>query len=358
VKKKLVCLLLYGALPYLLYSAIAWRRRALEHLPVFRTFHTAWQSLSYPQKLWFTLASFLPSLSLILAAASWAWGLWVARPALRWRPLPVQERRIVLVNDLSASMQGAKEETLRRATRAFFEALFRDPHRENLRVGVVIFSGQAKVLLPLVRVGEPSGGFSGEQKERLFSVLSSMSTLDPAMGDGTELGEGLWTGLELIVRYGRREDPLLLGRWRRLKEAILRGRFQAGSPESAQAQWGTHKDSVLVAFTDGFVEGEKLSSAAVFSLAKALGIRTYFLSVEAVPAFLASTVDRALGHLALEESATLESLYREIASREARPSFRESMELDLSGRREAMWLGFFFFGVGILSRCRAKAYVP
>ncbi|CAF0698432.1 vWA domain-containing protein [Candidatus Methylacidithermus pantelleriae] len=356
--KAIFWVFLYGLLPFLAFSALRWRSKARQWLPGFEVFVKAWKNLSFGKRFRLWIATYFPVLCLLLAIASWSCGLWIAKPVARWKPLPVKERRIVLVNDLSASMQGTGEERLRQAVLAFLNTLLHDPNRENVRLGVVEFSGTAKVLLPLVKIADSSGITSEIRKKRLIELLSSMGTSDPAMGDGTELGEGLWAGLELIVRYGRRNDPLLSERWQRLKQTLLRSSLSQPAVEQLRDQLGTHADSVLVAFTDGFVEGEKLSSAAVFSVAKALGVRTYFLSVEAVPDVLAHSVDRAIGHLSVENVATLETLYREIASREARPSSRRSLETDVTQRKQAVWLGLAFFFLGMGYRWRKGVYVP
>ncbi|CAB4244006.1 protein of unknown function [Methylacidimicrobium sp. AP8] len=252
--------------------------------------------------------------------------LWLAWAALlavvghlgaRREPAPASdwERRLVLVDDLSGSMQGKKEESLRRANLRFLAAV-RGPAAGRVRLGLIEFSGSAAVRLPLVPLAPEGGG--PEPAARLQRVVRSVSTKDPGMGMGTELGLGIWAGLEAIVRAGRWEDAVLRRRWREAQEALGRG---APLPDGAALRriFGSHADAAIVAFTDGMVRNESLPTARVLEFARALEVRVYCLSVEDLPAEVATNAYRTMTRIDPENEEAFQSLYEEIARKETRP---------------------------------------
>ncbi|VVM06572.1 vWA domain-containing protein [Methylacidimicrobium tartarophylax] len=268
------------------------------------------------------------------------WVAWAALLSVIWRigahrelaPAADWERRLVLVDDLSGSMQGKKEESLRQANLRFL-ASSRGSAGRRVRVGLIEFSGSAAVRLPLVPLAR--GEEERELNVRLQRVVQSVSTKDPGMGMGTELGMGIWAGLEAIVRSGRWKDAILLRHWRETQEALGRGARLADGA-ALRKIFGNHSDAAIVAFTDGMVRNESLPTARVLEFARALGVRSYCLSVEELPAEIATNAYRTMTRIDPENEEGFQSLYEEIARKETRPR----MEWKLTER--SPWEGGLF----------------
>ncbi|VVM05248.1 hypothetical protein MAMC_00480 [Methylacidimicrobium cyclopophantes] len=285
------------------------------------------------------LEDLLPLLFLFAAWAAFLSAAWRIGARRELAPASDWQRRLVLVDDLSGSMQGKKEESLRRANLRFLAAS-RVPEGRRIRFGLIEFSGSAAVRLPLVPLGR--SGDEGELRDRLERIVQSVSTKDPGMGMGTELGMGIWAGLEAIVRSGRWEDAALLRRWRAEREALERG--SAMSDERAlRESFGDHADAAIVAFTDGMVRNESLPAARVLELARALHVRTYCLSVEDLPAEVAANAYRTMTRIDPENEESFQGLYEEIARKETRP------RLEWKVAERSPWEGpFFGFACGAL----------
>lgn len=231
-------------------------------------------------------------------------------------PQMIEDRRIVMVNDFSGSMQGSKEETLRRANLAFFEALRRSGNKA-IRIGIVEFSGSPAVRLPLVRIHGGTPEAQAQQIGKIEHIMKTMGTDDPGMGGGTELGEGIWAGFELIIRHGRRRDTTLLARWENLYEAMFESPGTVPETrEKLQEKFGCHPDAAIVAFTDGVVKPERFSAAGVFALASALCARTYFISVEQAPDDIRVVVHRTIANIDPQDPGIMTQIYEEIAEQE------------------------------------------
>ena len=262
-------------------------------------------------------------------------------------PRMVEDRRIVMVNDFSGSMQSVREETLRRANLAFFEAL-QQSGNPAIRVGIVEFSDSAAVRLPLVRIYGNAAEERAQKIKKFRHIVTSMGTDDPGMGGGTELGEGVWVGLELIVRHGRRRDATLLARWQDLYEAMARSPGTLpDTPGRLKEAFGCHQDAAIVAFSDGIVKPERFSAAAVFTLARALCTRTYFISVEQVPADIRVAVHRTITNFDPDDPGIMSQVYEEIAKLETETIVQ--WETVTSNPWERSWflvsLGSFSFAI-------------
>ncbi len=267
---------------------------------------------------------------------------------------PYQERRlvrreeealrVVLVLDGSASMQVGRGslggytttgptrfEQVRDFAGFMAEALLsRAGTAGREKVGLAYFSDTAFVELPPVSAREAV-------KDHLALI---QPTSEWGLGGGTEIGNGLWAGVEALLGPLLSDEDLQV-----LRASLLEQKPQeVWSPSKALAPIlgrarGTGR--IIVGFTDGFVsetaDPPNVSPRLLLQFARAVGIRVYLVSVEASREELQHRVEATGGTYLVVSDFSKPALMRVMKAIEASPREITTKEEPLGPDDQLFW---------------------